>query len=60
MIEFEKNQDRFMKKAHKPTTATTSPVRVVIKQKKKKQNVKPKKPNTGHLNLQEYALNNIT
>jgi hypothetical protein len=60
MIDFEKNQDRFMKKAHKSNTSTTSPVRVVIKQKKKKQNVIPKKPNTGHLNLQDYALNNIT
>lgn len=56
MIDFEKNQ--FMTKVHKPTTAT--PVRVVNKQKKKKQKVHPKKPTTSHLTLQEYALNNIT
>ena len=58
MIEFEMNKDRFMTKVHKPATAT--PVRVVIKQKKKKQKMHPKKPTTSHLNLQEYALNNIT
>ena len=47
-----------MTRVHKPTTTTT--VRVVIKQKKKKQKMHPKKPTTSHLNLQEYALNNIT
>jgi hypothetical protein len=34
MIDFEKHQDRFMKRVHKPTSA--SPVRVVTKQMKKK------------------------
>ena len=58
MIEFEVKKDRFMTRVHKP--ATTPPVRVVIKQKKKKLKMHPKKPTTSHLNLQEYALNNIT